>query len=58
MNIIWKLSRFKPKIHKLSTLGSSIHKISIRNNNTLNKGGVEILEGEDKEENFVVEEAK
>ena len=43
---------------RLSGLSFNILKTSICNNNTLNPGGVEILEAEDKEKDLVVEKAK
>ena len=52
------MSGIKINIHKLSILIPIIHRINTHINNTLNKGGVEIIEFEDKEEDLVMEEAK
>ena len=58
MNSRCKLRGFKLNIHKLRILSPSIHKINTHNNNTLNKGRIEIFEVKDKEEDLVIEEAK
>ena len=52
------MSELKLNIQKLNILNPSINNINICSNNTLNKGGVEILEVEDKEEDLFMKEAK